>query len=104
MAYVTRKHVRQAVEHISTNMRKLGLLAEDESIVLIPGSPSNGQPYRLHTSVSGRGGYGTTGLLPGGFDNGSFLGWSAREALRAAEIVNAGLLARIALRRAENGE
>ena len=95
MAYVTRKHVRQAVEHINTNMRKLGLLAEDENLVLIPGSPSNGQPYRLHTQVSGSGGYGTTGLLPGGFDNGSFLGWSAREALRAAEIVNAGLVARI---------
>lgn len=89
MSRVTVKHVRQMSEHVSKNMRKVGLLRDNQVLVLVEAEKMNGIPYRLHTATDGTGGYGDTGLLPGG--NG-FLGWTAREALRVLEVVNAVLI------------
>src|SRR5690554_6198987 len=88
MSRVTVKHVRQMSENVSKNMRRVGLLRDDQVLVLIEAERMNGIPYRLHTATDGTGGYGDTGLVPGG--NG-FLGHTAREALRVLEVVNAGL-------------
>lgn len=89
MTRTTVKHVRQMSENVSKNMRRVGLLRDDQVLVLIEAERMNGIPYRLHTATDGTGGYGDTGVLPGG--NG-FLGWTSREALRALEIINTVLL------------
>lgn len=85
MSRVTVKHVRQMAENVSKNMRKVGYLRDNQGLVLIEAERQFGNPYRLHTTTDGQGGYGDTGLLPGG--NG-FLGHTAAEAMRALEIIN----------------
>lgn len=89
MARTTIKHVRQMAENVSKNMRKVGYLRDNQSLVLIEAERQYGTPYRLHTTTDGQPGYGDTGLLPGG--NG-FLGHTAAEATRALEIINTGLI------------
>lgn len=92
MTRITVKDVRAAAESVSKNMRLVGFLKEDQHLVLMEPVRGCGDVYRLHTTQEGQGGYGVTGLLPGGSVDGSYLGHTAREATRALEIVNAGLL------------
>lgn len=92
MARTTIKHVRQMAENVNKNMRSVGFLKDDEHLVLMEPVRACGDVYRLHTVKDGQSGYGVTGLLPGGSVDGSYLGHTAREATRALEIVNAGLL------------
>jgi hypothetical protein len=92
MARITVKDVRAAAEAVNTNMRKLGLLSEGMDLILVEPVRGCGDVYRLHTRVVGEEGYGVTGLLPGGSVDGSYLGHTAREALRVLEVVNAGLV------------
>jgi hypothetical protein len=88
----TVKDVRITANKLHASMKKAGYLRDDEVLVLVEKDTEYGTPYRLHTSRDGSGGYGVTGLLPGYDMDGSFLGWTAKEADRTLRIINAGVL------------
>lgn len=103
-------HTRTKVSHVdvelartqvSVNMRRLGLLLDSNRIVLDSYQKNKNRVWSLYFQASEDATERSrTGLLPG---DGYLLGNTTKEALRALEIVNAGLLDRVESEGAEVG-
>ena len=69
-------------------MRRFGLIAPDERLILSEGSPTYGRAWRLNL---GKGYSGAHYNLPYGFEE--YLGWSKREAFHELASRNSAILA-----------
>ena len=88
MSTYTTKDVRNVFARHEELMRRFGLIAPDERLILSEGSPTYGRGWRLNL---GKGDSGAHYNLPHGFPE--YLGWSKKEAFHELVSRNSAILA-----------
>jgi hypothetical protein len=84
MARIPDKFLQGAVKGIEDDMRELGMIAQDERVIVEIGSKTYGRAFRLYTTGKG----GTTGLSDSPLHLGDgFLGMTSEQALTSLRCI-----------------